>query len=155
MALANTDAILAMSTTGRTAQVIDVRDLATFAIRERGTGILNAVGHSVPLADAFDRAAFVSGYAGERIPADDEWLRAHDVGYWAGPRSLPLWLPPEDAAMTTRSNAAYLARGGTIRDLDETLRDVLADERERGLDRERRAGLRRTEELALLHELRS
>jgi hypothetical protein len=35
----------------------------------------------------------------------------------------------------------------------ETLARTLADERERGLDRERRSGLTRAEELALLAEL--
>jgi hypothetical protein len=75
------------------------------------------------------------------------------VNYWAGPRSLPLWLPAEDAAMMTRGNAAYLAAGGTLRDLDDTLHDILADESARDLNRDRRAGLGRADELRLLAEL--
>jgi hypothetical protein len=59
----------------------------------------------------------------------------------------------DDTAMTTRSNAAYGAASGTLRDIDETLCDILADERGRGLERERRAGLTRSEELRLLDEL--
>ena len=39
-----------------------------------------------------------------------------------------------------RSNAAYRAAGGRLRDLRETLERTLADERERGLDRERTVG---------------
>jgi hypothetical protein len=54
---------------------------------------------------------------------------------------------------STRSIAAYRAAGGRLRALRETLERTLADERSRGLDRERRAGLSRTEELALLAAL--
>jgi hypothetical protein len=35
-------------------------------------------------------AAEVVGYAGEFTSVDDDWLSAHEVTYWAGPRSLPL-----------------------------------------------------------------
>jgi 2'-hydroxyisoflavone reductase len=55
--------------------------------------------------------------------------------------------------MTTRSNAAFLGAGAELRDVDEMLRDILDDERERGLDRERRSGLTRAEELDLLGRL--
>jgi len=155
MALAGSDPVLSMQTEGRTVQAIDVRDLADFAARARRAGILNAVGASLSLEDAFTRMAGVAAFAGARLTASDDWLRGHDVNHWAGPRSLPLWLPLEDAAMLARSNAAYLASGGTLRDLDETLRDILVDERERGLGRERRAGLTRSDELALIGLLRS
>jgi 2'-hydroxyisoflavone reductase len=154
LALAANEDVLAMDVRDRAAQIIDVRDLAEFAVKAGGVGILNAVGTSVPLASAIELAATASGFTGRLVEADDDWLLAHDIHYWAGPRSLPLWLPPEDAAMMTRSNALYLAAGGRLRYLDETVRDVLADERERGLDRERRAGLARAEELQLLDELR-
>jgi hypothetical protein len=53
----------------------------------------------------------------------------------------------------TRSNAAYLAAGGRLRSLRDTLERTLADERARGLDRERRAGLSRTDELELIAAL--
>jgi 2'-hydroxyisoflavone reductase len=153
MALAGAESVLSMRAEGRTAQVIDVRDLAEFVVRSAGTGILNAVGDSLPLADALDLAAAVAGFSGRRVEAADDWLVEADVHYWAGSRSLPLWLPLEDAPMTTRSNSAYLAAGGTLRDIVETLRDILADERARGLARERRSGLTRAEELELLDRL--
>ena len=74
---------------------------------------------------------------------------------WAGPRSLPLWLPlPEYAGFGSRSDARALALGLQRRPLESTLADVLVDERSRGLDRPRRAGLTREEELALLQEVR-
>jgi 2'-hydroxyisoflavone reductase len=153
MALAGSEPVLSMGTANRTTQAIDVRDLAEFVIRADGSGVLNAVGLSLQLEDALARMAEVAAFTADRIEAGDEWLLEHDVHYWAGPRSLPLWLPAEDAAMTTRSNAAYLAAGGTPRDVDETLRDILADERARGLGRERRSGLTRAEELELLEQL--
>jgi 2'-hydroxyisoflavone reductase len=153
MALAGSEPVLSMQTGGRTAQAIDVRDLAEFTARATGAGILNAVGVSLPLEDALSRMAPIARFSGDCVDATDEWLLEHNVNYWAGPRSLPLWLPLEDAAMTTRSNAAYLAAGGALRDVDETLRDILADERARGLGRERRAGLTRSEELGLLGQL--
>jgi hypothetical protein len=53
----------------------------------------------------------------------------------------------------TRSNALFHASGGTLRPLAETIAAIIADERARGIDRIRRAGLTRTEERALLAEL--
>ena len=99
-------------------------------------------------------AAQVAGHTGELISADDDWLTAHNVNYWAGPRSLPLWLPRSDAVFAQRSRSRFLDAGGTERNLMQTLQDVLADERARGLDRERRSGLARGEESLLLDEFR-
>ena len=74
---------------------------------------------------------------------------------WAGPRSLPLWLPlPEYAGFGSRSDARAVSLGLERRSLEATLADVLADERARGLDRPRRAGLTRAEEVDLLQEVR-
>jgi nucleoside-diphosphate-sugar epimerase len=157
MALAGDEDVLSMEVENRPAQIIDVRDLAEFAVSSAATGILNAVGTVVPLGGVLALAETASGFRGHgrRVTADDEWLLARGVNYWVGPRSLPLWLPPEDAPMMSRSNGAFLRAGGILREIDQTLRDVLADERERGLDRPRRAGLARADELALLDELRT
>ena len=68
------------------------------------------------------------------------------MAHWAGPRSLPLWLPRELVGHSSRSNAAYRILGGRLRPLRETLERTLADERARGLDRERPGrGCRRAE----------
>ena len=64
-----------------------------------------------------------------------------------------MWLPRELVGHWSRSNAAYRILGGRLRPLRATLDRTLADERSRGLDRERRSGLSRSEELALLSEL--
>jgi 2'-hydroxyisoflavone reductase len=153
MTLAGAEAVLTMSVANRTAQVVDVRDLAGFAASSSATGVVNAVGTSLPLGSALEESATIAGFTGSRIEAPDDWLESHGVDYWAGPRSLPLWLPHSDEEMTTRSNAAFLAAGGRLRPLAETVHDTLLDEVARGLDRDRRAGLSRTEELDLLDQL--
>lgn len=155
-ALAGDGDVLAPETRDRGAQVIDVDDLAGFIVtvgRERWTGVVNAVGDPFPLERVLADAREVAGHTGEVVSAGDAWLEAHEVAYWMGPRSLPLWLPADMPGFWTRSNAAYRLLGGTLRPLRDTLSRTLADERERGLDRERRAGLTRADELALLAEL--
>lgn len=138
------------------AQVIDVDDLADFVVsvgRESFTGEANAVGDSLPLSDVLDAAAEVAGHRGERVAAASDVLREHGVEYWAGPRSLPLWLPDDMPGFGARSGARYRLLGGRIRPLRETLARTLAEERERGLDRPRAAGLTREDELALIEAL--
>jgi nucleoside-diphosphate-sugar epimerase len=157
LALASDDAVLVPDSHGRYVQFIDVRDLAGWLIsagHRRLTGIYNAVGSSRELSTVLMAAAQVAGHTGELISADDDWLTAHNVNYWAGPRSLPLWLPRSDAAFAQRSRSRFVDAGGTERNLMQTLEDVLADERARGLDRERRSGLTRGDESLLLGEFR-
>lgn len=156
-ALADAEPVLAPRLEGRGAQVIDVDDVADFVVRcgvDESDVTANAVGEPAGLSAVIALARATAGHTGEVIEADDAWLEAHDVAYWMGPRSLPLWLPPDMPGFTTRSHAAYSAAGGGLRDLADTMVRTLADERERGLDRERRSGLSRAEERALLAELR-
>ena len=155
-ALAAGEDVLIPDATDRGEQVIDVDDLADFVQavgRERWTGVANAVGDPVPLDRMLAEARGVAGHSGRLVTAADDWLEAHGVAYWMGPRSLPLWLPAGMPGFWTRSNAAYRLLGGRLRPLAETLQRTLDDERERGLDRERRSGLSRADELALLAEL--
>ena len=155
-ALAATEPVLAPTLSGLTAQVIDVDDLAAFVVgrgAEGWHGTANATGESVPLGDLLALARQIAGHTGDLVEAEDEWLIAHDVAHWAGPKSLPLWLPRDMPGFSTRSIEAYRAAGGRLRTLSETLERTLADERSRGLDRERQAGLSRAEELALLAAL--
>jgi nucleoside-diphosphate-sugar epimerase len=156
LALASDEPILVPDVNDRAVQLIDVRDLAEWLIAagRRGlTGIYNAVGSERDFSAVLLAAAQVAGHAGQLISADDDWLIAHNVNYWAGPRSLPLWLPRSDAGFARRSHSRFLAAGGTERSLKQTLEDVLADERTRGLGRERRSGLTREEEKLLLDEI--
>ena len=138
---------------GRTAQVIDVEDVAAFVMSATVTGAVNAIGDVRELAAVLRTVRAATGHAGPVVVGTEERLVAEGVAYWAGPRSLPLWLPPEMRGFMTRSNARYRRSGGPLRHLDETVEHVVADERERGVDRERRAGLTRTEERALLDAL--
>lgn len=153
-ALAGTGPVLIPDTAGRFAQAIDAEDLAGWVARSgrRGTtGIINAVGHALPLADFLMLARAVAGHSGPVITVSDERLLAEGIGYWAGPRSLPLWLPRAEAGFSLRSNTRFRRSEGTLRPVSDTLRDALAGELRRGLDRApRRAGLTRAEELALL-----
>ncbi len=148
--------VLTPVTTDRYVQVIDVADLAEWVVRAgrtRATGTVDAVGRSHPLAHVLAETATAAGFTGELVPAADEWLLEHDVRYWAGPRSLPLWLPATHAGQSRRRNAAYRAAGGTVRPLGDTIESVLHDETARGLDRERRSGLTAAEEGQLLGAL--
>lgn len=148
--------VLTQQTPGRYVQVIDVDDLAEFieaAGRRGALGVMNAVGHSVALAEFLRLTSDVTGFGGRLVPADDDWLVAHDVQFWMGERSLPLWLPASEIGFARRSNAAYLAAGGAVRPLVATIARVLHDEVARGLERPRRSGLTGQEERQLLAQL--
>nr|WP_274635842.1 NAD-dependent epimerase/dehydratase family protein [Microbacterium bovistercoris] len=110
--------------------VIDVRDLADWLVRlaaERTAGTFNAVGDPMPFPAHLQTARDVAGHTGALAAASADWLRAHDVDEWAGPRSLPLWLADRDAyGMGDRSNARARAAGLALRPLAETLADILA-----------------------------
>ena len=148
--------VLTPTLDGLRTQVIDVEDLTEFIVArgaERWHGTANAIGDTMPLSHVLALAGDVAGHTGRHVEAEDEWLVAHEVAHWMGPRSLPLWLPRDMTGFASRSNAAYRAAGGHARDVRATLESTLADERDRGLERERRSGLIRADELALLAEL--
>ncbi len=138
-------------------QVIDVRDLATWIVdaAARGlTGTFNATGDSLTFADYLAVAGDVGGRRGVPVPAPQEWLLAHGVAPWRGPRSLPVWLPmPENAGFGARVDAAARAAGLTPRPLRETLADTLAWELPIGPGAPGRAGLTDDDERALLRDL--
>lgn len=138
---------------GRVAQIIDVDDLAAYITSARAAGAVNAIGDSIPLADMLDVVRRAAGHTAAVREASEDWLRARSVEYWTGVRSLPLWLPGGMTGFMTRRNERFRATGGALSPLDATAERVLADERARGVDRPRRAGLRRADEDDLLAEL--
>ena len=150
--------VLAPEAAGRHVQAIDVDDLAAWielAGRAGVTGPVNAVGEELPLAAVLTAAREAAahdapGTATETVTLDDDALAARGVASWAGPRSLPLWLPESAGGFARRSDAAFVASGGLRRSLAETMRRTLDDERERGFDRPRRAGLTPAEEAEVL-----
>ena len=155
-ALAADEPVLTPTTEARTVQVVDVRDLAIWIVaagRKALIGTFNVVGNRHGLRATLAEAMAIAGYTGRTVEATDEWLVKHNVNYWAGPRSLPLWLPELDSGISQRSNTAFLEAGGALRSLSDTLTDTLGDEQRRGFDRQRRSGLTREEELVLLDSL--
>lgn len=154
-ARAGVEPVLVPELAGRSAQVIDVDDLAAFLTAGLRHDIVNAIGDVHPLVELLSGIRAAAGHTGELLEASDEWLEAHGVQYWMGERSLPLWLPGDMPGFMRRANTAYRAAGGSFRPLAKTIRAVLDDERARGLERERRAGLRRDDELALIDRLTS
>ncbi len=150
---AATEPVLVPAGEGLSAQVIDVDDLTAFVVeaaQRRWHGVVNAIGPSQPLHELLRTVADVVGHTGSVVSAPAPWLVDHGVAHWAGPRSLPLWLPADMPGFATRSGEAYLAAGGRVREIGETIERVLADERDRGFARPRRAGLTREEERELL-----
>lgn len=137
-------------------QLLDVRDLAQWLVRAAGkqtTGIANVGGPTHTLAEHLETVRGVTGFTGSWEVAGEDWLAAHDVEPWMGPRSLPLWLPAEAYALNAHDLSRATSLGLRTRPLAETLADTLAWE----LDDpgERRAGLSDADERELLDELRS
>src|SRR5699024_951691 len=113
----------------------------------------NIIGSPLGFAEFLQQAAQVAGFSGRLATAGDEWLGEQGVSYWAGPRSLPLWLPAADIPFAQRSSARFIAVGGRSRGVLATPEEALRDERARGLGRQRRSGLTRSEEQELLRLL--
>jgi 2'-hydroxyisoflavone reductase len=140
-------------------QIIDVRDLAAWILQSAGeglTGTYNALGDVVRFGEYIAESQRAAGSAGDDgaardvVFADPEWLVGQGIEYWAGPDSLPLWLPPGHDGFQSRTNSAAQERGMVLRPWQETLAATLEDERHKGLDRDRKAGLSRDTEQRLV-----
>jgi 2'-hydroxyisoflavone reductase len=135
-------------------QVVDVRDLALWLVRcieDSTRGIFNVSGPVTTLAQHLAVAREVAGHTGPLVLMTNDWLVAHEVQEWAGPRSLPLWLhTPGWEGFAARSTDSAVAAGLVCRPLWQTLSDVLAWERSRDPLRQRRAGLEPEDERLLI-----
>ncbi|HEX4723496.1 MAG TPA: NAD-dependent epimerase/dehydratase family protein [Pseudonocardiaceae bacterium] len=134
-------------------QHIDVRDLAAWIVTaaETGrTGNYDGIGPAGPLLELLSGIADAVGVAAELVPVAPEKLTAAEVGYWGGPKSLPLWLPPTHSGLAARDAGPSLNAGLRPRPLADTVRAALETERRLGLDRERKAGLTPKEEAEVL-----
>jgi 2'-hydroxyisoflavone reductase len=139
---------------GHPVAVLDARDLADWIVAlagSRAPGPRDAVGEVLPLPEHLARAEAVGG-VGWALPADPDWLAAHDVTPWTGPRSLPLWLPPESIGMNARAARLAAEAGLVSRPLEDTLRDSRDWQLGRG-EVARRSGLADDAERSLLAEL--
>lgn len=156
-ALAGEGPVLVPDVADQPMQVIDVRDLAAWIVgagQVGATGIANGAGKPITVGEIIDASATVVG-SSNLVAADPDWLRVQGVGEWVGPRSLPLWLPTSHHGMGLMDDSRSIDLGLRRRSIAETLRDTLADERVRGLGRNRRAGLSRSDELELIERWRS
>ncbi len=140
-------------------QVVDVEDLALWLVvtaEERTAGVFNVVGDVTSVGAVLEASVAAAGRSPRFVETGDEWLAAHDVEPWMGEESLPLWLPRDAyAGFSTRSNEAARHAGLRLRPLAATVEAALRWERERGLERDRRAGLTPRRERELLAELES
>jgi nucleoside-diphosphate-sugar epimerase len=135
-------------------QVLDVRDLAAWLVGAAGrstAGIATAGGPTHTLGEHLEMVRGVTGFTGSWEVAGEDWLIAHGVEPWMGPRSLPLWLPAESFALNSHDLSRAASLGLRTRPLAETLADTLAWElAEPG---PRRAGLTDEDERELLARL--
>ena len=148
--------VLAPGTPDRAVQVIDVHDLAEFVVRAAAddrSGVYHATGPEAPLTMETVLEA-CQEHVGDASPltwVDDEFLLAHDLRPYL---DLPLWIPdsPEDVGFSKVDCSKAIAAGLAFRPLEATIEAALRNERLRGLDRERRAGLPADREQQLLTE---
>jgi 2'-hydroxyisoflavone reductase len=112
-------------------QIIDVRDLAAWALRmveQRRIGVYNATGpaYDLTIGDLLEVCRRVSASDARFTWVSEQFLLENEVGPWM---ELPLWMPLSDPDMLGFSDvscAKAIAEGLSFRDLAETVRDMLA-----------------------------
>ncbi|MFG1695003.1 NAD-dependent epimerase/dehydratase family protein [Nonomuraea sp. NPDC049309] len=154
--LARGGPVLAPGSPGDLVQLADVRDVAAWTLDAAEKGL---AGPYDVMSSPFTRGELLAGIAEglsvrpELVWAGQEFLTEHKVAPWAGPRSLPLWLPlPEYAGFMARDVSATLDAGLRIRPIADTARDTLAWLRDSG-HQVTKAGLTAEEEAELLRLL--
>lgn len=70
-----------------------------------------------------------AGHTGEAVRAPADWPLARGVGFWAGPRSLPLWAPApslEEMLAASNGRASSSPRIQRVRTPRMTMADITA-----------------------------
>ncbi|WP_432835502.1 NAD-dependent epimerase/dehydratase family protein [Dactylosporangium sp. CA-092794] len=120
--------VLAPGGPDESVQLVDVRDLADWILTAAGRGLagpFDGVGAPMTRAEFHAGLAAGTGTAPPLTWVTQEFLLERGVVPWAGPRSLPLWLPlPRYAGFMSRDAGPSLAAGLRIRPLAETVRDT-------------------------------
>lgn len=144
--------VLAPGDPGDAVQVIDVRDLAAWIVdgaEARTEGVFDGIGAALPIGDLLAEVAAGTCAEPRLTWVPQEFLAEREVEPWAGPRSIPLWLPrPEYDGMLAHDATPSYDAGLVTRPLADTARDTLAwlrDTPEAPL-----TGLGRDEEAAVL-----
>lgn len=131
--------------------ILDVEDLAAWMVHcaeQSVSGSYNAAGQPTNLAAVYEMCQELSGSTTPARIVSDEVLLAAEVQPWAGPRSLPLWIPdPAMRFLAVPDTSGARAHGLVTRPLVETLEAAGRYEQER--DDARQAGLSDEEEREL------
>ncbi|PUA81393.1 epimerase [Nocardioides currus] len=121
--------VLAPGSPDDVVQVIDVRDLAGWIVDacEPGTtGVFDAVGLAMPIADLLGEVAGGVGAEPTWTWVDTDFLTERGVEPWAGPDAIPLWLPrPDYDGMMSHSPQPAIDAGLRLRPVADTARDSL------------------------------
>jgi 2'-hydroxyisoflavone reductase len=127
--LARGGEVLAPGSPDDAVQFIDVRDLARWIVHAAEihlTGIYDGIGPIRTRGELLADCAAALNASCTFTWIDRAFLEAHDVRRWAGPRSLPLWLPlPDFAGFMTRDTSPAREAGLISRPPGDTARDTL------------------------------
>jgi 2'-hydroxyisoflavone reductase len=109
------------------AQLIDVRDLAAWAItaiERKHVGVFNALGpaRKMTMREMLEGCRRGVGSDARLVWADAKVLEKNGVGPWM---DMPVWTG-DDVGFASISNARAVAAGMTFRPIDETAKDTLA-----------------------------
>jgi 2'-hydroxyisoflavone reductase len=120
--------VLAPGAPDDTVQVIDVRDLAGWIVdsaESRRTGVVDGIGPVHRFEDFLDQVAAGVGASPTWTWVDQGFLTEQGVEPWAGPGSVPMWLPrPEYDGMLAHDADLPREAGLTTRPVADTARDT-------------------------------
>jgi 2'-hydroxyisoflavone reductase len=146
--------VLAPGNPDQPVQIIDGRDMAQWIIsmvEEKRSGIFNAVGpdYALTTKQMLDSCVAVCNPQAQLTWVSEEFLITAGVQPWS---EIPVWVPEQDAAFDTCSNARAIVAGLKFRPLAETIADTLAWAKTRPVDHAWRAGLTHDREAELLQK---